>query len=128
MPLNVLTRSWIMPRILPAIVFTVGPADVLSVPAAIACQLPKSAPLMDAPPTKNRRFIFIQRIFYTFRQLPETCTIRLMHVNLAFGKTGLAADLPPGFDYHVLEARSAQPLANWQSHLDSALDAPLGTP
>jgi nickel-dependent lactate racemase len=51
-----------------------------------------------------------------------------MHVNLAFGKTGLAADLPPGFHYHVLEARSAQPLADWQRHLDSALDAPLGSP
>lgn len=51
-----------------------------------------------------------------------------MHVNLAFGKTGLAADLPPGFQYHVLEARSAQPLADWQRHLDSALDAPLGSP
>ena len=51
-----------------------------------------------------------------------------MHVNLAFGKTGLAADLPPGFHYHVLEARSAQPLADWQRHLDSALEAPLGSP
>ena len=51
-----------------------------------------------------------------------------MRVELAFGKTGLAADLPPGFQYHVLEARSAQPLADWQRHLDSALDAPLGSP
>jgi nickel-dependent lactate racemase len=51
-----------------------------------------------------------------------------MLVNLAFGKTGLAADLPPGFHYRVLEARSAQPLADWQRHLDSALDAPLGSP
>jgi lactate racemase len=52
----------------------------------------------------------------------------LMRVNLAFGKTGLEADLPPGFQYHVLEARSARPLSDWERRLDAALDAPLGTP
>ncbi|PWU04130.1 MAG: hypothetical protein C5B51_17470 [Terriglobia bacterium] len=51
-----------------------------------------------------------------------------MRVNLAFGKTGLAADLPPGFRYSVLEARSARPLADWKGGIDAALNAPLGRP
>jgi nickel-dependent lactate racemase len=52
----------------------------------------------------------------------------LMQINLAFGKTGLAVTLPEGFRYRVLEARSATPLPDWKSALESALDAPIGAP
>ena len=51
-----------------------------------------------------------------------------MRVNLAFGKTGIALDLPEGFDYQVLEARSATPLADAAGALDAALDNPIGAP
>src|SRR5690349_24133329 len=54
--------------------------------------------------------------------------MELMQIDLAFGTTGIKANLPPGFQYRVLEARSAQPLANWRSALESALDQPIGTP
>jgi lactate racemase len=49
-----------------------------------------------------------------------------MRVELAFGKSGVTAELPEGFQFHVLEARSACPLADWEGHLNGALDAPLG--
>jgi len=52
----------------------------------------------------------------------------VMKIDLAFGKTGLAVNLPEGFRYRVLEARSATPLADWQGALDSALDCPTGAP
>src|SRR5215472_4547611 len=51
-----------------------------------------------------------------------------MQVDLAFGKTGLTVDLPDGFQYHVLEARSERPLSDWQASLNAALDAPIGAP
>ncbi len=51
-----------------------------------------------------------------------------MQINLAFGTSGIKAELPDGFKYRVLEARSAKPLADWQSALESALDDPIGTP
>jgi lactate racemase len=51
-----------------------------------------------------------------------------MRVELAFGKTGLPVQLPEGFRYHILEARSAKPLADWQLAIESALRAPVGTP
>ena len=51
-----------------------------------------------------------------------------MRVNLAFGKTGIEADLPDGFRYHVLEARSAKPLSDPLRALETALDSPVGTP
>jgi nickel-dependent lactate racemase len=50
----------------------------------------------------------------------------LMHTQLAFGKTGLPVDLPEGFAYRVLEARSAAPLADWAAALEHALDHPIG--
>lgn len=50
-----------------------------------------------------------------------------MRVDLAFGKNGLSVDLPEGFRYRVLEARSASPLADPAAALDQALDAPEGT-
>ena len=51
-----------------------------------------------------------------------------MDAKLAFGRTGIAVELPDGFRYRVLEARSAQPLPNWQDALEAALDTPIGTP
>jgi len=51
-----------------------------------------------------------------------------MRVDLAFGKTGIGVDLPEGFEYHILEARSARPLADAQRSLESALDRPVGKP
>jgi len=52
----------------------------------------------------------------------------VMKLDLAFGKTGIAVDLPDGFRYRVLEARSARPLPDWRSSLESALDRPIGSP
>src|SRR5260370_14472834 len=51
-----------------------------------------------------------------------------MQIDLAYGTTGVKANLPAGFRYRVLEARSAKPLEDWQSALESALDRPIGTP
>lgn len=51
-----------------------------------------------------------------------------MLIEFAFGKTGLPVELPEGFEYQVLEARSAQPLADGLAALEEALDAPIGTP
>jgi nickel-dependent lactate racemase len=51
-----------------------------------------------------------------------------MHVNLAFGRTGLNIELPEGFEYRVLEARSAVPLDDATKAIERALDAPLGCP
>src|SRR6185369_9850280 len=55
-------------------------------------------------------------------------TMALMRIDLAFGKTGLPVNLPEGFRYRVLEARSATPLADWQGALERALDQPIGAP
>src|SRR5580765_6534473 len=52
----------------------------------------------------------------------------VMKIELAFGKTGITANLPEGFRYRVLEARTATPLPDWQGALDSALDRPICTP
>jgi nickel-dependent lactate racemase len=52
----------------------------------------------------------------------------VMKIDLAFGKTGITVDLPEGFHYRVLEARTATPLPDWQSALDAALDHPIGAP
>lgn len=49
-------------------------------------------------------------------------------MDLAFGKTGLTVDLPEGFRYKVLEARSAQPLADPQGAIEQGLDHPIGAP
>jgi len=51
-----------------------------------------------------------------------------MQVDFAFGKTGLSVELPEGYDYRLLEARSAEPLPDWRSAFDAALDAPIGRP
>ena len=51
-----------------------------------------------------------------------------MRVEVAFGKTGLRLDLPEGFRYRVLEARSAAPLPDPAQALEEALEAPVGSP
>ncbi|MBV9503700.1 MAG: DUF2088 domain-containing protein, partial [Acidobacteriia bacterium] len=51
-----------------------------------------------------------------------------MRVDVAFGKTGLRVDLPPGFRYQLRETRSAQPLADWPRRLEAALNDPIGRP
>jgi len=50
-----------------------------------------------------------------------------MRIHLAFGKSGLTLDLPEGFRYRVLEARSATPLADANAAVAQALDAPIGS-
>jgi nickel-dependent lactate racemase len=49
-----------------------------------------------------------------------------MRIELAFGKTGLAAELPEGPHYKVLEAKSATALADPAAALAEAMDAPIG--
>lgn len=49
-----------------------------------------------------------------------------MKVDFAFGRSGLPLSLPSGFDYQVLEARSAAPLPDWRVSLEHALDHPAG--
>jgi nickel-dependent lactate racemase len=51
-----------------------------------------------------------------------------MRVNFAFGRTGLTLDLPEGFQYRRLEARSAVPLADAPSAIAKALDTPIASP
>ena len=51
-----------------------------------------------------------------------------MRINFAFGKTGLALELPKGFRYQVLEARSAVPLADPAAAIEGALDNPQAGP
>jgi nickel-dependent lactate racemase len=51
-----------------------------------------------------------------------------MRIELAFGKTGLKVDLPEGYRYQVLEARSATPLDNAEAALEEALRRPIASP
>jgi len=51
-----------------------------------------------------------------------------VQVNFAFGKTGLAVDLPEGFRYEILESRSAVPLDDPLKAIEDALDHPLASP
>src|SRR5690348_11283759 len=51
-----------------------------------------------------------------------------MRTHFAFGKTGLTLDLPEGFRYKVLEARSASPLPDQLGAIESAMDAPIAGP
>jgi len=50
-----------------------------------------------------------------------------MRVDFAFGRTGLIVDLPTGFRYQILEARSARPLADAVAAVEAALDSPIGS-
>jgi nickel-dependent lactate racemase len=49
-----------------------------------------------------------------------------MRIALAFGKTGLEAELPEGLQYQFLEARSAVALADGVAALEAAMDSPIG--
>jgi nickel-dependent lactate racemase len=49
-----------------------------------------------------------------------------MRVDFAFGRTGLIIDLPAGFRYQILEARSARPLADAVAAVETGLDSPIG--
>lgn len=48
-------------------------------------------------------------------------------VELAFGKSGLTVDLPDGYEYTVLEAKSAPALPDAGAALEQALEAPIGS-
>jgi len=50
-----------------------------------------------------------------------------MRVDFAFGRTGLIVDLPAGFRYQILEARSARPMADAAAAVEAALDSPIGS-
>lgn len=50
-----------------------------------------------------------------------------MRVDFAFGRTGLIVDLPAGFRYQILEARSAQPLGDAVAAVEASLDWPIGS-
>ncbi len=51
-----------------------------------------------------------------------------MRIDFAFGRSGLSLDLPGGFEYRLLEARSALPLPDSSAAIERALDAPIGAP
>jgi nickel-dependent lactate racemase len=51
-----------------------------------------------------------------------------MQVELAFGKAGLHVDLPLGFSYQLLEAKSAAPLPDEPAAIRAALENPVGCP
>jgi nickel-dependent lactate racemase len=51
-----------------------------------------------------------------------------VRTHLAFGKTGLEVELPPGPNYSFLEARSAVPLSDPRRAIEEALDSPIGSP
>ena len=51
-----------------------------------------------------------------------------MRVQMAFGRTGLEIELPEGFRYRILEARSAAPLPDPAEALAKALESPTGAP
>jgi nickel-dependent lactate racemase len=51
-----------------------------------------------------------------------------MRLDLAFGKTGLTTTLPEGYQYRVLEARSATPLPDPAGAIAAALDNPIASP
>ncbi len=48
-------------------------------------------------------------------------------MDFAFGKSGIVLDLPQGFHYQKLEARSAQALSDSTRAIEDALDAPTGS-
>lgn len=49
-----------------------------------------------------------------------------METTIAFGKTGLKLELPPGPTYKVLHAKAAQAIPDVSAALAAALDAPIG--
>ena len=57
-----------------------------------------------------------------------TLMTNFMRTHFAFGKTGLTLDLPEGFHYKLLEARSASPLPDQLGAIEAAMDAPIAGP
>lgn len=55
-------------------------------------------------------------------------TRKAMRVEFAFGKTPLSLDLPDGPRYHVMKARSAEPMADAAAAIARGLDAPIAGP
>src|SRR3954471_22841514 len=51
-----------------------------------------------------------------------------MRTHFAFGKAGLDLELPSGFEYRVLEARSAKALPDERAALEAAIDSPVAGP
>jgi lactate racemase len=51
-----------------------------------------------------------------------------MKTQIAFGKHGLALDLPNGPSYEILKVHSAPAIANVRAALEQALDFPIGSP
>lgn len=51
-----------------------------------------------------------------------------MQIDFAFGKEGLRLNLPSGFDYQILEPRSATALADPDAAIAHALDHPIAGP
>ena len=51
-----------------------------------------------------------------------------MQIDFAFGKQGLRLNLPSGFEYRILEPRSAKPLADPDAAIEQALDYPHAGP
>ncbi|MEP6716151.1 MAG: nickel-dependent lactate racemase [Terriglobia bacterium] len=49
-----------------------------------------------------------------------------LNLKLAYGKQGVSVALPDGFEYTVLEAKAAAPLANADVAIGDALDRPIG--
>jgi nickel-dependent lactate racemase len=48
-----------------------------------------------------------------------------MHIRLAFGREGLQVQLPSGFDWRVLDARSGEALSHPEAAIGRALDNPV---
>ena len=48
------------------------------------------------------------------------------NMHLAFGRDGIAAELPEGYNYVVLDVKSATALADQAGAISAALDAPIG--
>ncbi len=51
-----------------------------------------------------------------------------MKIEVAFSQSGLNLELPDRYEYTILEARSAKPLADPRAVLEEALDNPIGCP
>lgn len=51
-----------------------------------------------------------------------------MQIQFAYGKSGLTLNLPDGFDYQVLEARSASAVPDAKRAIEDALDRPTAGP
>jgi nickel-dependent lactate racemase len=65
--------------------------------------------------------------FFRKQRAGKHATLQKMRIELAFGKTGVEAELPDGRQYQFLEARSAVALDDGIAALEAAMDSPIGT-